>query len=160
VTLTVTRANPTHRPLSVLTAFWLLMILGISALAGGIALTFGSAGSGMAPPADWLDAIPVVESWVIPGLVLGIGFGLGSLVTAYGVWRHPHWGWVSSVETLTKHHWSWIATILIGLGQVIWIGLELLFFPELSVLQAFYGPVGLALLLLPFTRSMSEHLKA
>ena len=35
-----------------------------------------------------------------------------------------------------------------------------MFFPELSVLQAFYGPLGLALFLLPFTRSMRDHLKA
>jgi len=159
VTLTATRVIPTHRPASVLTAFWLLVVLGVSALAGGIALVFGSVDNGMAPPAAWLEALPVIDSWLIPGLVLGIGFGLGSLLTGYGVWKRPHWSWASFIEAPTGHHWSWIATMLIGLGQAAWIGLELLFLPELSWLQAFYGPLGLALFLLPLTRSMRDHLE-
>ena len=160
MTLTVTRAQSIYRPLSVLMAFWLLIFLGVTALAGGIALTFGSTQSGMAPPADWLDALPMIDSWLIPGLVLGIGFGMGSLMAAYGVWRQPHWQWASFIENGTGHHWSWIATILIGLGQVTWIALELFLLPEVSWLQALYGPVGLALLLLPLTRSMRDHLVA
>jgi hypothetical protein len=160
MTLTVTRAAAIHRPLSVLVSFWLLIVLGVSALAGGIALAFGSVDNGMAPPAAWLEAIPVINSWLVPGLVLGIGFGLGSLMTAYGVWRRPQWHWADFIESRTGLHWAWIATVLIGLGQATWITLELIFLPELSWLQAFYGPVGLALFLLPFTRSMREHLRA
>lgn len=72
----------------------------------------------------------------MPGLVLGVGFGLGSLVTAYGMLR--------------RYRWSWIATLLIGLGHVVWIALELIYLPEPSALQVVYGAVGAALLLLPW----------
>jgi hypothetical protein len=143
----------------VIVASVLLIVLGISAVAGGSALVFGQLEQGMVPPTEWLEALPLIESWLIPGLVLGIGFGLGSLLAAYGVIRRPEWAWASFVETPTGQHWSWLSTMLIGLGQATWIGLEVMFLPELSWLMAFYGPLGLALFALPMTRSMREHLR-
>jgi hypothetical protein len=35
----------------------------------------------------------------------------------------------------------------------------LLYLPEPSWLQAFYGPVGLALFVLPFTKTMRDYLE-
>ncbi len=40
-----------------------------------------SSGNGYLPH-RWLDRIPVIDSWLVPGFVLGVGFGVGSLVTA------------------------------------------------------------------------------
>jgi hypothetical protein len=106
-------------------------------------------GIGAAPPAEWLDRIPLITTWVVPGFVLGLGFGFGSSLAAYGMLRRLHWRWLHPVERLTRHHWSWIATILIGLGQIGWIAIELIYLPQLSPLEAVYGTVGVALLLLP-----------
>ena len=151
-------ATRDHRPALVSTTVGLLFFLGVSAVAGGIALSFGTTESGLLPPAEWLDAIPLVDEWLVPGLVLGLGFGLGSLFAGFGVLGRPHWRWASFAERATGHHWSWLATMVIGLAHVLWIGLELVFLPELSVLQAIYGPLGLALFLLPFSRPVSEYL--
>jgi hypothetical protein len=149
-TTTRTRGRPTL--VRVLAA--VLVFLGLSALAGGCALTFG----GSRPPQDWLDGIPLVDSWVVPGLVLGTGFGIGSLVVAYGVLVQPHWRWAHPVELFTRHHWSWSATFALGLGHVTWIVLELLYLPELSVLQLVYGAVGVALVTLPMLAPVRRHL--
>ncbi|HEU5113749.1 MAG TPA: hypothetical protein VFU96_10560 [Acidimicrobiia bacterium] len=81
----------------------------------------------------------------MPGVVLGIGFGVGSLLTAYGVIRRPLWGWTSFLEQRTRQHWSWIATVALGVGHVVWIFLELLFLPEMSWFHPLYGAVGLGL---------------
>jgi hypothetical protein len=145
-----------HRQPAVLSMIGVLAFLGFSALGGGVAMV---AGGGLTPPTAWLDEIPVVDSWVVPGLVLGIGFGLGSMITAYGVLRKPRWPWLGLVERLTRHHWSWLATILIGLGHIAWITLELIYLPELSALQAVYGGVGAALLVLPMLRPVREYLR-
>jgi hypothetical protein len=147
-----------HRSAPVWITVILLFFLGLTALAGGAALIFGDAGS-FAPPAEWLEAVPMVNSWLVPGLVLGIGFGVGSLLTGYGVLQRPEWGWAGSLQRVTGHHWSWAATIVIGVGHVIWIGLEMIYLPELSILQAIYGPLGLALALLPFAPSVSTYLE-
>jgi hypothetical protein len=105
-----------------------------------------------------LDDVPVLDSWLLPALVLSVGFGLGSLVTAWGVWRRPRWPWLAGLERLTPHHWSWTATLLIGAGQATWIGFELAYLPEMSWLQPLYGCVGLALLLLVVTRPVRRFL--
>jgi hypothetical protein len=120
-------------------------------------MVFGIGGESMLPD-EYLDALPLVDSWVIPGLILMIGFGFGSLIAAFGVWRRPVWAWLSGLERLTGHHWSWIATVLIGVGQMIWITIELVSIP-FSALMPTFGAVGLALALLPFTSPIQDYLK-
>lgn len=144
-----------HRPAAVNVTIGVLAFLGVTALAGGVAMIFGL---GAMPPRDWLAQIPLIDSWVVPGLVLGIGFGLGSLFTAYGMLRLPRWRWLSFVERPTHYHWSWIATILLGLGHVAWIALELIYLPQPSILQAVYGTVGVALLVLPLRSAVRGYL--
>ena len=51
-----------------------------------------------------------------------------------------------------------IATILIGVGQMIWIMLELMSIP-FSALMPTFGAVGLALALLPLTSPVQDYLK-
>jgi hypothetical protein len=142
-----------HRPAAAWTTAGVLVFLGVSASARGVAMVFGI---GPPLPPDWLDAIPLIDSWVVPGVVLGVGFGLGSLLVAYGVLRRPG----RFAEGLTGRHWSWLATVLIGGCQVVWIGLELIFLPQLSVLEAVYGGVGVALVLLPTRSSVRAYLAA
>jgi hypothetical protein len=57
------------------------------------------------------------------------------------------------VERLTGYHWAWAATIAVGVGQVAWIVCELFMLPEVSWLQALYGPLGLALAITPLGRT-------
>lgn len=144
-----------HRPRAVNVTICVLVFLGVTALAGGIAMVLDL---GAMPPGDWLARIPLIDSWVVPGLVLGVGFGLGSLLTAYGVLRRPRWWWLRFAERPTHHHWSWIATILIGLCHLAWIVLELIYLPQPSILQVIYGAVGVALLLLPLHPAVRGYL--
>jgi len=145
-----------HRPRTVAAILTLLVFLGVTATAGGIGMLSGI--DALAPPDAWLDDVPVIHSWLIPGLVLGIGFGVGSLFTAYGMFRRMTIHRLTALQSVTHHHWSWIATILIGTGQALWISLELVYLPDPSFLQAVYLPVGLALFALPLTRSARAHL--
>lgn len=120
-------------------------------------MTFGIGGDAVMPD-EYLEALPLVTNWVVPGLVLMIGFGIGSLVTAYGVVRRPSWRLLSGLERITGYHWSWSATLLIGIGHVVWIMLELVSIP-FSILMPVYGAVGLALALLPLTPGARRDLR-
>jgi hypothetical protein len=157
MTLAVERTVTAHRPPLVGVTMALLGVLGIGAVGGGLAMVFGIGGESMLPD-EYLEALPLVDNWVVPGLVLSIGFGLGSLLALYGLWRRPRWSWLGGLERLTGHHWSWVATILVGIGQVIWITLELFSIP-FSVMMAIFGPLGLALALLPLTPSVGSYLR-
>ena len=158
--MTTTLGRAVETPMSTVTKITagLLVFLGLSASAGGFMMIIGS-GTDSLLPAEWLDEIPVIDSWLVPGLVLGVGFGLGSLMTAYGVIRKPSWGRLEFVADRTGYHWSWLATMVVGVSHVVWIALELVFLPEWSSLQAIYGPLGLSLALLPWLPSVRSWLK-
>ena len=158
MTLTATPAiEVRRRPRSVVVTCTLLAILGVSAVGGGGAMILGIGGESMIPN-EYLDFIPLISSWVVPGLVLAIGFGIGSLFTLYGMLTRPSWRWVDVLERRSGHHWSWVATIAIAVGQVTWILIELATIP-FSVLMPIFGLIGLALALLPNLTSVKEYLR-
>lgn len=105
-----------------------LVLLGIGALAGGIALMAKPDGSVMHFEVSLLAGSPFTD-FAIPGLILGGLFGLGSLVVAaLGLARFP------------------VAPFLafaIGCGQMIWIVVELAIIRELSLLHPMFFGVGL-----------------
>ena len=82
---------------------------------------------------------------------------VGSLITAYGIGRRPEWAWAGRLTRFTGHHWSWAATLLIGIGQLTWIAIELVSIP-FSFLMPTFGMVGAALVLLPLTPSLRAYL--
>jgi len=149
----MTSTGRTHRPFTAYLTIAVLSFLGVSAVAGGYAMA-----TGYTPPRRWLEAIPLVDSWTVPALILGLGFGAGSLFVAFGVTRRPVWSWTRPLERVTRHHWAWAGTLLLGAGQLLWIALELVYLPETSALQAVYGATGLVLLALPLLPETSRYL--
>jgi hypothetical protein len=107
-----------------------LFLLGLGAIAGGIALVTEPDGSVMGFDVVLLAGSPFPD-YLVPGLILGGLFGVGSLLVA----------------GIGLAHWR-IAPFLafaIGAGQMIWIVVELAIIRELSILHpAFFG-VGLVI---------------
>lgn len=156
------RSNPrtreNRRPPAAWALLLLLTFLGLTALGGGIELVLFPRGNEFVP-GKWLEGVPLVDTWLVPGLVLGLGFGAGSLLAAYGVLRRPRWMWLRGLETATGHHWSWTATWLIGIGMMTWILLEVMFIPERSFIETVYAAVGFALVALSVAPSFRRYLK-
>lgn len=146
-----------RRPVTVWLVAGLLTFLGLTALGGGGEMLLFPEGNQFVP-GEWLDHIPVIESWVLPGLVLGTVFGFGSLTAAWGVIRRPRWSGMRCVESATAHHWSWAAALLLGAGLVIWILLEVILLPERNIIELLYGSVGVALVGLPLVPSVSSYM--
>jgi len=136
-----TRSLATHRPVNVphpelhrigkaCVAF--LVLLGLGALAGAIALIAKPDGSVMHLDVELLAGSPFTD-FAIPGLILGGLFGIGSFVVAgMGVARLR------------------IAPFLafaIGCGQMIWIAVELAIIKDVSFLHPTFFGVGLLIAL-------------
>jgi hypothetical protein len=151
-------ARVARRSWAVSAVIGLLIFLGITALLGGFELVFGVWGVARFP-ADWVHRLPLIDSWLVPGLVLGVGFGVGSLITAYGLVRRPRCRLLAWVERLTGCHWSWVVTVVIGTGQLIWIGLEVGYLPARSWLEGLYGAIGVLLAALPWCPPVRAYLR-
>ncbi|TAK01473.1 MAG: hypothetical protein EPO36_05435 [Chloroflexota bacterium] len=109
-----------------------LGLLGLGAVAGGIALTSKPDGSVMHFDVAILGGSPFTDFFV-PGLILGGLFGIGSFVVAALGLRHAR-----------------IAPFLafaVGCGQMIWIVIELTIIGEFSFLHPTFFGVGLVIAL-------------
>jgi hypothetical protein len=109
-----------------------LVLLGIGALAGGIALVSQPDGSVMHFETSLLAGSPFSD-YLVPGLILGGLFGVGSLVVA--------------AMGLRRARLAPFLAFAIGCAQMIWIVVQLGIIKELSWLHpAFFG-VGLVIAL-------------
>jgi len=107
-----------------------LMLLGIGAAAGGIALVAAPDGSVMHMPLVYLENSPFAD-YLIPGLILGGLFGAGSLlVAAMGMMRLRIAPFLAFV---------------VGCAQMIWIAVQLAIIEELSFLHPTMFGVGLVI---------------
>jgi hypothetical protein len=108
----------------------LLVFLGIGALPSGFLMAGWPDGSKFGITTTWLAGSPFSD-YLIPGLILLLLFGVGSLVVAVlGARKAP------------------IAPFLafaIGVGMVIWVVVELAVIKQPSFLQVMYGMLGAAL---------------
>jgi hypothetical protein len=109
-------------------AIGLLLLLGLGALAGGAALVAQPDGSVMQFDTALLEGSPFGD-FLIPGLILGVLFGAGSLAVA--------------VMGLVRSPLAPFLAFAIGCAQMIWIVVELAIIRELSFLHPTFFGVGL-----------------
>ena len=121
-------------------------------------------------PLDLIDGVPGVDTFLVPGLVLGLGVGGGALVALWGTWRRPHLPVLGVVEDLTGRHWAWAVTVALAIGFTAWMALEWVWLgtpwgattsgeaATTWVLYGIYDSTALALLVLPWTSTVRAHL--
>lgn len=161
-TSTTVGVDPVRRPAEV-TLLGLILLQGVTAMAGGAAMVFGAlapeaVAMELAPPIAWLNGLPF-DSWLVPGLVLGVGLGAGALVVGWGLARRPDWAWLAWTERWTRYYWAWTGAVALGAGLTTWIAVQLLLLPEPSWLQAIYGPLGIVIVGLSLLPSVRERFR-
>ena len=129
--------HPTAKTLPRPAWAWLAVVLelftAIPALIVGWQLVTDTSGASVGFPQGWIEAT-VFGSYLVPGLYLLLVNGVGMLALA-GLTAARHW--------LAP----WLTAIL-GAGLVIWILVQLVVMPEFSILQAIFGLIGAALVVL------------
>ncbi len=107
-----------------------LVALGLAALGGGVALIAKPDGSVMQWNVGMLEGSPFAD-FTIPGLILGGLFGVGSLaVVGLG---------------LSRSRLGPFLAFAIGIGQMIWIVVELAIIGEFSFLHPTMFAIGLVI---------------
>lgn len=120
-------------------AIGLLLFTGVSAIAAGASLVADPSGRGLQMPLSLLAHSPF-SSFLIPGLVLLIVIGIGSISAAFAVWRQwrraPIMTFLEGIMLL-----GWI------IFQVIWIGLTSWLQPIIAVIAVTLIGLGQRLLM-------------
>jgi hypothetical protein len=111
-------------------AIVLLALLGLGALGGGVALVSKPDGSVMHFDTAILQGSPFAD-FLVPGLILGGLFGVGSFAVA--------------VMGVRRSRVAPFLAFAIGCGQMIWIVVELAIIKELSFLHPTFFAVGLGI---------------
>ena len=157
-----------RRPAAAKWTIGVLTFLGVTALGGGIEMLAFYEGNEYLPP-ELIERTPF-DTFIVPGLILGVVFGLGSLFVAWGMWRRPHLVWLRWIEKATDRHWAWAGAVLLGFGFTMWMVIEIsMLGPPWDsenagdviltwVLYGIYGAVAALLLILPQLRSVRKYM--
>jgi hypothetical protein len=110
----------------------LLLFQGLSGIAGGIGLVGDPSGDSLQISLSLLEGTPF-NDYLIPGLILLVVLGIAPLIVLYGLWKQRYWGWLGSLA--------------IGVGLIIWIGVQILLigYQPQPPLQLIYGALGIAI---------------
>jgi len=122
----------TPHPVTRILLLIVLAFVGLTAVAGGVALTLGaivpSLATVLSPPVSYLEGSPFA-SYLVPGLILAVVLG--------GVHLGAFW------MLLRQHPSALFATAVAAFDTAIWIFVELVVIP-FSFLQAVYFVAALA----------------
>lgn len=158
-----------ERPTEVKATIGVLVFLGVTALGGGIEMLLYPNGNEFLP-GELMDRVPLLDSFVLPGVVLATVFGIGSLFAAWGLIRRPEVKLLQKLEDGTDRHWSWAGTAIIGLAFASWMIVEIAVLGTpwdtestseaitTWVLYGIYLTVAVSLLVLPQTHKVRTYL--
>jgi hypothetical protein len=112
---------------------WLLILLGLGGVGGGIPMLLDPSGAAMGLPPGLLDDLSI-DSFLLPGLFLIVVMGLVPVTLAYGLWKRARWAWLGSLAQ--------------GFVLVLWICFQFILWGRPIAIQCLYLVWGLALLVL------------
>ena len=137
------------RPSSLRWLLGCLAFLSLSAVFGGVVLVGSPSGAWLHIPLSVLQYSPFSD-FLIPGLILGLVFGVGSFLALLALWWRPTWPPAAALTRLTGEHWAWSAAVALGIGQIIWIVTETVMVRGIDGLQVLYGSLGVLIVVLAF----------
>ena len=125
-----------------LTTVILLIFNGLSAIFGGGALVTDPSGSSLNMPVGSLKN-SVFTDFLIPGLILLVVLGLGSIV--------------ASIVVIMRTKGYPFLTIFIGFALSIWISVQMLILHEVNWMHILYGMIGIVLIVLGILLRKQEY---
>lgn len=125
----------------------LLVFLGVGGLVGGAGMLAAPNGSVIGLDPVFLEPVPLLDTWLVPGLFLLFVLGVLPLLTAWAVVSAPALAWAEPLERRTHEHVAWAASLAIAVLLVTFIAYEALVITaaEARPLQVLMAATGLAI---------------
>lgn len=125
---------------------------------GGGSLSVDPSGTALKMPVTYLEGTPF-DDYRIPGVILFVVLGLGSVLALYGVLMRPPWAWAERLNPFRSVHWAWTCSLAVSLAAMIWIAVQVAMIGYASFLQPLYGGLGLAMLAVTLLPGVRQHLR-
>lgn len=149
-----------RRPLGLWLLMGVLLLLSINGCYGGLAFLLDPSGRLLGVTPELLSRVPLVTTFLLPGLFLLIVMGLLPLALIAALWRRPKWGALDAISAATREHWAWAAALAFSIVTLGWISVQVLLIGYYGGPQLFVIAIGLILLLLTLLPSVRRHLAA
>ncbi|MBW4439019.1 MAG: hypothetical protein KME04_17915 [Pleurocapsa minor GSE-CHR-MK-17-07R] len=150
----------TRRPFIPMLALSLcLLFLGVNGIIGGYLMLRDPNGAPMGMPVSDLAQTPF-QDFVIPGLILIIVWGGGSLLALLGLWLRPQWSLLNITSRWTHEHWAWALSLVLGLALLVWLTVQVLTLPNVAPIQFILYVLAILLVLLPLLPGMRRYYRA
>lgn len=146
------------KPFALYVLVFLLFFQAVSALYGGISLVFDPSGALLKMGPEMLGNTPF-NSFLIPGLILGLLFGIVPLLLIYPLLAQPHWRWTRKLNIYKNRYWAWTVSLYVGLGLIIWNGVQVAMIGGGTGIQIFYGAIGLLIVIFTLWPSMMKYFR-
>ena len=136
-----------------------LAVLGVGGLYGGGAMLVDPTGEGIGLSPQLLEPTPV-GSYALPGLFILVVFGLLPILLAWAVWHRPALPALSGVERRTGQHWSWVASLAVGVVLLVWLAAQMALIGFVAGPQLATAALALLILAAAATPAMRRWLSA
>jgi hypothetical protein len=136
----------------------LLGFLSIGALLGGIALIIHPDGSLLQMPVKLLVNSPF-RSFLIPGIILLLTFGIFPAFVVYGLINKPENRFLNSLNLLNDYHFAWTFSVYTGIALIIWINIQTLILNSVGILHTIYSSLGILIICVAFLPQTRKHYK-
>lgn len=134
---------------------FLHFFLAIGAIGGGGILIISPNGDMAQLPVSLLDGSPF-QSYLIPGILLFVVFGIIPIIIALGLMKRWEWQLAQTLNIFKQQYWAWTFSLYIGFALIIWITIQVAIIKDLSILHfiyIFYGLLIQLITLLPYVQS-------
>lgn len=133
-----------------------LVLLAVNGFIGGYLMLADPNGAPMGMPVSLLERT-LFHDFTIPGVLLIVIWGLGSLTTLIGLWARQASPVFSPLTDWTGEHWGWVASIVLGTGLFVWLVYQVFTLPEMAVIQYILFALALILIGLPLLSAMRRY---
>jgi len=134
---------------------FLLALLGLGAIFGGIIFIISPSGKLFGMPLSMLENSPF-NNFLIPGIILFSVLGLVPIGLIFALIKRPQNKFAELFNFYTDMYWAWTYCIYIAFALIIWIQFEMTFLRAVHwshTLYMFFAIVILFVALLPQIRS-------
>lgn len=133
------------RPFEARVLIFLLFILSVNALYGGVFLIIQPDGSLLGIDAEWFENM-LFKNFLFPGILLILFLGIFPFISLVGLFSKRKFKKFNTLNFFPEKHWGWTYALYTGIITNIWIIVQQLFIGYF-ILQPIIAALGMLIII-------------